>query len=88
MWVYSSLISSLPLLVLIGPPLIAKTSFKVQPSAMLQTETEAAWVNINVTHSPVHVILMWQMDIAVGNIFTFGGKYFTCEAEGKGSDLK
>lgn len=31
---------SLPLLVLIGPPLIAKTSFKVQPSAMLQTQTQ------------------------------------------------
>lgn len=37
-WVYSSSVSSLPLLVLIGPPLRAKTSFNVQPSAMLQTE--------------------------------------------------
>lgn len=37
----------LPLLVLIGPPLIAKTSFRVQPSAMLQTQTDDQYSRIS-----------------------------------------
>lgn len=36
----SSYYVNVPLLVLIGPPLIAKTSFNVQPSAMLQKQSD------------------------------------------------
>lgn len=74
---------------LIGPPLIAKTSFNVQPSAMLQRQTDDDRMNTSVTlPPPVYIILMGEEEITESNIFTFKGKGFTSEAEGRGSDLK
>lgn len=69
---FGSLVCFLPLLVLIGPPLMAKTSFNVQPSAMLQTQRI-----LNAAQN-MNAILIQCMMYVQETSFTLSVRCFNC----------